>query len=189
MVVWCWPVVGLALLTLLGLAVGKGSTALDDWFQVAGAAHPGVGRLLVFTDGRVTLTLWALVLVVAALRRQWRLAAVAAVMPLVAIATARLAKQAFGRWKGDALAYPSGHTTLAVVVLGLAVLAAGAATWAVVAALAAAVLGVLGQGFTYHYLTDAVGAVFLGTALVCVAAWAAGLDRCQPRCDTGHTDR
>ena len=84
MVVWCWPVVGLALLTLLGLAVGKGSTALDDWFQVAGAAHPGVGRLLVFTDGRVTLTLWALVLVVAALRRQWRLAAVAAVMPLVA---------------------------------------------------------------------------------------------------------
>lgn len=180
---------GLALLTLLGLAVGGGSTRLDDWFQAAGAAQPGLGMLLVFTDGRVTLALWALVLVFAALRRRWRLAAVAAVMPFAAIVAARLAKQAFGRWKGDALAYPSGHTTLAVVVLGLAVLAAGAAMWAVLAAVAAAALGVLGQGFTYHYFTDAVGAVLLGTALVCVAARAAGLDRCQPRCDTNHIDR
>lgn len=143
---------------------------------------------MLFTDGRLTFALWAVVLVAVVLRRRWRLAVVAAVMPFVAVATARLAKQAFGRWKGDALAYPSGHTTLAVVVLGLTVLAAGAATWAVVAAVAVAVLGVLGQGFTYHYLTDAVGAVFLGTSLVCIAAWAAGLDRCQPICDTGHDD-
>ena len=108
--------------------------------------------------------------------------------PFVAVVAARLAKWAFGREKDGALAYPSGHTTLAVVVLGLAVLVAGAATWVTVAAVTAAVLGVLGQGVTYHYFTDAVGAVFLGTALVCVAARAAGLDRCQPRCDAGHRD-
>jgi membrane-associated phospholipid phosphatase len=107
-------------------------------------------------------------------------------MPFVAILAARLAKWAFGREKDGALAYPSGHTTLAVVVLGLAVLVAGAVTWVVVAAVTAAALGVLGQGMNYHYFTDAVGAVFLAAALVGVGAWAAGLDRCQPRCDLGH---
>ena len=81
-----------------------------------------------------------------------------AVSPFVAIVAARLAKWAFGREKDGALAYPSGHTTSTVVVLGLAVLVAGAATWAVVAAVTAAALGVLGQGLTYHYFTDAVGA-------------------------------
>ena len=33
----------------------------------------------------------------------------------------------------------------------------------------AAVLGMLGQGVTYHYFTDTVGGVLLGTAIVCVA--------------------
>lgn len=139
-----------------------------------------------FTDGRVTIGLWAIVLTAVLIRRRWRQAAVIAVTPLVAVGVARLAKRLFGRLNDGELAYPSGHTTLAVVVLGLAVLAAGVATWAVVAAVVAAALGVLGQGFTYHYFTDAVGAVFLGTALVCVAAWAAGLDRCQPEGDLGH---
>jgi hypothetical protein len=45
-----------------------------------------------------------------------------------------------------------------------------------------------GQSFTYHYFTDTIGALFLGTALVCLAARGAGLDRCQPRCDPRHTD-
>ncbi|HYJ54959.1 MAG TPA: PA-phosphatase [Mycobacterium sp.] len=182
-----WPVAGLALLTALGLVVGKGSTPPDDWFLAAGEAHPELGRvLLVFTDGRVVFALWAILLAIVLVRRHRRPTAVVAVAPFVAIVAARLAKWAFGREKDGALAYPSGHTTLAVVVLGLVVLVAGAATWAVVAAVTAAALGVLGQGLTYHYFTDAVGAVFLGAALVGVAAWAAGLDRCQPGADLGH---
>jgi hypothetical protein len=38
------------------------------------------------------------------------------------------------------------------------------------AAVAFAALGILGQASTYHYFTDAVGSVLLGTSLVCVAA-------------------
>ena len=33
-----------------------------------------------------------------------------------------------------------------------------------------AALGVIGQAVTYHFLTDAVGSVLLGTSLVCIAA-------------------
>ena len=99
-----------------------------------------------------------------------------------------MCKPLFGRDKGGALAYPSGHTTLAVVVLGLAVLVAGCAAWAAVGAGVGVVLGLLGQSFTYHYFTDTIGGVFLGTALLCLAIRAAGLDRCQPRCDARHTD-
>ena len=38
-------------------------------------------------------------------------------------------------------------------------------------AVVVSVLGALGQAVTYHYFTDTVGAVLLGTAVVCVAAW------------------
>ena len=188
MIRW-WPAAGVVLLVAVGLVVGKGSTSLDDGFLAAGQAHPGLARLLlVFTDGRVVVALWAFLLAIVVVRRRPRQAAVVAVAPFVAVVAARLAKWAFGREKDGALAYPSGHTTLAVVVLGLAVLVAGGATWVTVMAVTAAVLGVLGQGMTYHYFTDAVGAVFLGTALVAVAARVGKLDRCQPRCDPGHRD-
>lgn len=183
-----WPLAGLAGLVVLGLAVGEGSTPLDDWFKHVGQAHAYLGRLLFFTDGRVVFALWAVTLTVTLVRGRRRLGTVIVVTPLVAVAAARLAKRVFGRYSGDQLAYPSGHTTLAVVVLGLAVLVAGVATWSVAAATVVTVLGMLGQAFTYHYFTDAVGAVFLGTALVCLAARAAGLDRCQPRCDLRHSD-
>lgn len=173
-------------MTLLGLAVGRGSTPLDDRFQDLGQTHRLLGRLLVLTDGRVTLTLWAILLAIVVIRQRWRLTAVVAAAPPVGVLLSRLAKRAFGREMEGALAYPSGHTTLAVIVFGLAVLIAGAATWAVVAAVVATVLGVLGQAVSYHYFTDAVGAVFLGTAVLCLGVWAAGLDRCQPRCDVDH---
>jgi hypothetical protein len=182
-----WPLVGLAATVLLGLVVGKGSTPLDDWFTRTGDEHPLLGRLLFFTDGRVVFVACVIVLAAALVRRWWRFAVVVAVTPLVAVVVARLCKRMFGRLSGGELAYPSGHTTLAVVVLGLAVLAAGVAAWSVAAAGVVAVLGALGQSFTYHYFTDTVGALFLGTALVCLAARAARLDRCQPGCDPRHT--
>jgi hypothetical protein len=126
-------------------------------------------------------------LLVVMYRRHWRVAAAVAVTPVVAVVAARLFKRVFGRESDGVLAYPSGHTALAVAVLGMVVLAAGAAAWAIAIALAWSVLAALGQAFTYHYFTDTVGAVLLTTALLCLAAWATELDGCQPRCDGGHS--
>jgi membrane-associated phospholipid phosphatase len=182
-----WPLVGLLGFVALGLAVGEASTPLDDWFKRIGEANAYLGRLLVFTDGRVVFVLWVIVLAAALYRRRWRLALVIVATPLVAVAAARTFKRLFGRLSDEALAYPSGHTTLAVVVLGLAVLVAGVTVWSLTAAVVATVLGMLGQAFTYHYFTDTVGALLLGTALVCLAARVTALDRCQPNCELRHS--
>ena len=49
-------------------------------------------------------------------------------------------------------------------------LVAGLALWAVFVAAAWCLLGIVGQAVTYHYFTDTVGSLLLGTAIVCVAA-------------------
>ncbi|WP_349270014.1 hypothetical protein MPNTM1_00619 [Mycolicibacterium parafortuitum] len=180
MIRW-WPPVGLAGLVLLGLLVGKGSTPVDDWFQTLGATHPDLGLLLFFTDGRVTLTLCGIVAAVAAYQRRWRLAAATVITPFLAVMAARLAKHSFGRLKEGAVCYPSGHTTLALVVIAMAVLLVGATAWAVAAASVVLVLAAVGQAVSYHYFTDVIGAWFLGSAMVCLAIWVARLDRRQPR--------
>jgi hypothetical protein len=69
------------------------------------------------------------------------------------------------------------------------VLVAGGALWAVLAGAAFVVLAMVGQAVTYHYFTDTVGALLLGSAVVCVAAVAAELDRRQPTCDADHIAR
>jgi membrane-associated phospholipid phosphatase len=153
---------------LLGWAVGKGSTAVDDCFQRY--RHSPAHWLLFFTDPRVLTVVLVGCVGIALYRRRRRLAAVAVVSPFVAVAVVELLKRLFDRENGGALAYPSGHTTVTVVVLGIAVLVAGAALWAVLAAVVFCLLGMIGQGVTYHYFTDTIGAVLLGTAFVCVAA-------------------
>ena len=153
---------------LLGWAVGKGSTAVDDWFHRY--RHTPAHWLLFFTDPRALTVVLAGCVGVALYRRRWRLAAVAAVSPFVAVALVELLKRLFDRENGGALAYPSGHTTVTVVVLGAAILVAGAALWVVLGAVVFCLLGMLGQGVTYHYFTDTIGAVLLGTAIVCIAA-------------------
>ena len=171
-----WPPVGLTITALLGLAVGRSSTPVDDVFQQTGrATEPYSGLLLFFTDPRVIAVMWLIVLGITLWRKQWRLAAVIALCPQVAVLVERGVKPLFGRHKGGALAYPSGHTALMVTVLGLIVVAAGAVLWSRILAGTFVTLGMLGQSMTYHYFTDTVGALLFGSSLVCVAALAAGV--------------
>jgi hypothetical protein len=188
-----WPLVGLSAMVLLGLLVGPRSTAVDDWFTAAGAMHPALRGLLFFTNPVVLGVLSCAALVMALWRRRWRLAVAVVVAPAVGIVASRGLKRLFWRVKGEspipALAYPSGHVTATVLVLGMVVLAVGVHAWAVVTAAVWTVPAMLGQGVTYHYFTDTVGAVFLATSLVCLAAWAAGVDRRQSQCDLRHIGR
>ena len=164
-----WPVIGVAAMLLLGWAVGRRSTAVDDWFQ--SYRHSPARWLLFFTDPRVLAVVLVVGAAVAVSRRRWQLATAVVLAPAVAIVLARLFKQLFERQKGSgAFAYPSGHTTFMVTVLGMAVLVAGGALWAVLVAFAWCLLGMVGQAVTYHYFTDTVGALLLSTGVVCVAA-------------------
>lgn len=163
-----WPPVALVAMVLLGLAVGRGSTSVDDWFHRY--HHSPARYLLFFTDPRVLVLIVLATLAVAQYRKQWRLALAAAVCPLLAMGLARLLKPLFGREREGAFAYPSGHTATMIVVIGMVVLLAGAAVWAVLVAIAWCLLGILGQAVNYHYFTDTIGALLLGTAIVCVAA-------------------
>jgi membrane-associated phospholipid phosphatase len=171
---------------VLGWALRSGPIGIDRWFQQF--RHGPAQWLLVFTDPRVLTLLLLGAAATAAYTRRWRLLAAAVLCPAVGLALEQLLKHLFGREKGGGLAYPSGHTTVMVIVLGMVVLAVGPRVWLLAVAAVYCLLGMIGQGATYHYFTDTVGALFLGTAVVCVAALAAGLDRCQPRCDPRHSD-
>jgi membrane-associated phospholipid phosphatase len=182
-----WSGFAVTAMFALGWAVGASTTSLDGWFQ---QFRRGPAReLLIFTSPWLLCSLLVGAVAVTLLRRRWRMAAVMLVSPLVGIVLARWLKELFGREKDGALAYPSGHTTAAVVVVGMIVLAAGSALWAVLAAAAFTVLAMIGQGVTYHYFTDTVGALLLGSAVVCVAVVVAELDTRQPACDADHTSR
>jgi membrane-associated phospholipid phosphatase len=163
-----WPPIAVAAMLLLGRVIGTGSTSVDDWFHRYG--HGPARRLLFFTDPRVLAILLAGCLVVALRQRRWRLAVATVLSPPIAIALVQLFKRLFGRENGGVLAYPSGHTTTMVVVMGMVVLVARVALWAVLVAVAYCLLGMIGQAVTYHYFSDTVGALLLGTAIVCVAA-------------------
>lgn len=163
-----WPAVGLPLMVLLGLGVRDGATPVDAWLQQARGGP--LGSLLFFTDYRTAQTLLATTVAVALFRKLWALVPLALLTPAVGVLSAETLKPFFGRFKGDALAYPSGHTTVMVVALGMLILAVGLRRWLVWAAIIFTALGVLGQAVTYHYFTDAMGALLLGTSLVCIAA-------------------
>lgn len=166
-------------MALLGWAVGHGSTPLDDWFQQG--RDTGLGWLLFFTDPRTVLAILAAAVGVALYRRRWVLAVGVLVTPYAAGWITWWCKLIFGRRKDVALAYPSGHTTLMVVVLGMVILVFGAYQWLLVAAIVFASLGMLGQAVTYHYFTDTVGGLLLGTSLTCLTAVLTGVKHGPPR--------
>jgi membrane-associated phospholipid phosphatase len=144
---------------------------LDDWFHQHGR-H--VRYLMFLANPWLLASVVLATLAVTLYRRQYRLAVAAAVCPLLAMGLARLLKPVFGREWGLAYAYPSGHTATFVVVMGMVVLVAGAALWAVLVAVVYCLLAILGVGVSFHYFTDTVGGLLLGTAIVCVAALTSG---------------
>lgn len=153
-------------MVLLGLGVRDGATPVDDWMQQARGGP--MAALLIFTDYRTAQVLLLVAVAVSAYRRMWALLPVIVLVPIASVWAARALKPVFGRLKEDGLAYPSGHTTLMVAVLGMLILAIGVRRWLLWAAAVFAALGILGQSVTYHYFTDAVGALLLGTSLVCL---------------------
>jgi membrane-associated phospholipid phosphatase len=155
-------------MALLGVAVSNGSTQLDDWFHAWGGGPPRYLRYL--ADQRLLVLIVLATLAVTNHRHQWRLAVATAACPLLAMGVARVLKPLFGRQRGPDYAYPSGHSATVVVVMGMVVLVAGVALWAVLLAVAYSLLAIVGVGATFHYFTDTVGGALLGTAIVCTAA-------------------
>lgn len=163
-----WPLIGLPTMVLLGLGVRDGATPLDGFFQ---QAHDSpLSSLLFFTDYRTAGTLVGATAITALYRRIWLLVPLAVVVPFLAVHATEALKPWFGRMKEEGLAYPSGHTTMLIAVLGMLVLAAGGRRWVVAAAVVFAGLGMLGQAVTYHYFTDTLGGLLLSTSLVCLVA-------------------
>ena len=156
-------------MVLLGLGVRGGATPMDAWMQQQGRGGP-LGWLLFFTDYRTAQVLMLTGVVVALYRRLWVLVPTVILAPYLGAQVAGVLKPLFGRIKGEGLAYPSGHTTVMVVVLGMLILAAGIRRWLVWAVAAFLTLGIVGQAVTYHYFTDTLGAILLGTSLVCLTA-------------------
>lgn len=167
-----WPPIGVLAMLVLGLLVGKHSTPIDDWFlrNAGHAIGASVRWLLIFTKWWLLVPVLAACLGVALYQRRWRLAAVMLACPLAAIEIVWLLKPIFDREKEGGLSYPSGHTTLMVTILGMAVLTAGCRLWAVLAAVTTSLLGMFGLALTYHFLTDTIGAAMFATAMVCIAA-------------------
>lgn len=174
-----WPVIGVLVMIALARVVGRGPTRLDRYFLRDNIAIYDWRLVLLFvTNHRVVTAAWVIGVAVALWQRRLRVAATVLVTaPLSALLLVPAIKAAFGRTKGGTLAYPSGHTTALVVVAGLLVIVAAWQCWAVLAAGVLIVAGMLGQSLTYHYFTDTVGSLFLGTAVVAAAAVVAG---CPP---------
>jgi membrane-associated phospholipid phosphatase len=158
--------VAVAGLFVLGGLVGKGSTRLDNRLLAVDVPD----RLLVLVGAPVQAAVLGAAVAYALWRKRWRLAVVTALCPPVAVASAQLLKRVFGRTRDGELAYPSGHITALVVIAGMVVLVAGGRLWAVAAAAVAVVVGMVLVGISFHYFTDTVGALLLGTAYVAVAA-------------------
>ena len=170
-------------MVVLGLIVGDGPTPFDDFALTVmqWVLGPDPHWMLWFSWGLAMMVTLAVAVLIALFRRRWRLALVVALCPPVSLILTRVLKPLFGRYKGDALAYPSGHTTVVITVMSMLVLAAGYRVWLMVAAGVVVVIGGLSMAATdLHYLTDNIGSMFLTSATVCLAILAAGPQAVAP---------
>ncbi|MDZ7882007.1 MAG: hypothetical protein U5N53_03425 [Mycobacterium sp.] len=164
-------------MVLLGLVVGHGPTAFDDGALrvMQRVFGPAPHWMLYFSWALPMMVILGIAVLIALVRRRWRLAVVVALCPVLSVIATRLLKPLFGRYKDGVLAYPSGHTTVVITVMAMLVLAAGVSLWLVLVAGVVTVIGGLSMAATnLHYLTDNIGAVFLASATVCLAVLAAG---------------
>lgn len=158
-------------MVLLGWAVHAAPIPIDDWFQGLGSEMgPRRDAFLLFTKPPLVAAALLIGIVVAVRQHRKRLAIAMVVSPLLAITIVRVIKPLFGREKEGALAYPSGHTTFLVTVTGLLLLVAGMRLWALAVAVCVVLLGIFGLSMTFHYFTDTVGGILLGTSVVGIAA-------------------
>ncbi len=149
-------------------------------------AHIGVraqNLLLMLSEPALTVGIVLAVAAVAALRRRWRVAALALLGPgLGFLLEAYVLKPGIGRRLDTAYAFPSGHETGVVTMLTLLVVIVwharlprtGKAAALIVALLwsIGAAAGLVRAG--YHYASDTLGAMALGPAVVLLVAF--GLD-------------
>lgn len=164
-------------MVVLGLVAGAGPNAFDDAALLAMQRVLGTQPhwMLYFSWALPMMVLLAVAVLIALVRRRWRLAVVVALCPVLSVVIVRLIKPLFGRYKGGLLAYPSGHTTVVITVMAMLVLAAGVSLWLVLVAGVVTVIGGLSMAATdLHYLTDNIGAAFFASAMVCLAVLAAG---------------
>ncbi|GAA4444464.1 phosphatase PAP2 family protein [Actinokineospora soli] len=162
---FAWSLVAVAATVVLGLAVGRGSTAFDAAIAGRlGGPSPLVDALTLLTHP--ALMVFAMGLIAALTARTRPLLAVLAVAgPILAVSlNTWVLKPGFDRVYDDHLAYPSGHTTTLAAVLTVAVIA-----WPRVLAVAVPLVLVAGAAIVaagYHYATDIVGATLWGPAAV-----------------------
>jgi membrane-associated phospholipid phosphatase len=170
--------VGFTATIALGLAVRSGDSVVDRWFMETSqdllGSHPH--WMLLLNRVRVLVPLYLLAIGIPLWRRERRLATVAALCPVISIIGAKVLKVLFGRpWYGENLAYPSGHTTVAITVAAMLVLAIGIHPWSVTLAVIGAAVPSIGMASNgLHYFTDIIGGAFYATSMVCLAILAAG---------------
>ncbi|MDX1881301.1 hypothetical protein SBE55_26200 [Mycolicibacterium sp. 141076] len=173
-----WPLVGFTAMIALGIVVRSGDSAVDHWFMQTSRAllgdHPY--WMLLLNRVKVLVPLYLVAVGIPLWRREWRLATVAALCPIISIIGAKVLKVLFGRpWYGENLAYPSGHTTVAITVAAMLVLGIGVHAWSVsIAAIGAAIPSIGMASNHFHYFTDIIGGALYATSMVCLAVLAAG---------------
>ncbi|WP_163911499.1 phosphatase PAP2 family protein [Mycolicibacterium aubagnense] len=151
---------------------------MDRWFMETSqellGPHPH--WMLLLNRVRVLVPLYLLAIAIPLWRRERRLATVAALCPVISIIGAKVLKVLFGRpWYGENLAYPSGHTTVAITVAAMLVLAIGIHPWSVTLAVIGAAIPSIGMASNgLHYFTDIIGGTLYATSMVCLAILAAG---------------